>query len=180
MLGLGWKRGVSEGVDQLQQWQHILDLAHTPVASSPLPATACSPCCRLQRLEGILRAIAQGGVDADSVSEASCCVAQLRQQLSDMQQGQAAVELQLKYTTSASQLAQLQPQLEEQQRLLGRWEGRLGRQLETIVGMQKSALSARSSGSKAGAAPGGGSSDGASPQHTPQSSHLGFRPMGGL
>jgi hypothetical protein len=113
------------------------------------------------------------------VSEASRCVAQLRQQLLEMQQGQAAVDLQLKYTTSASQLAQLQPQLEEQQRLLGRWEGRLGRQLETIVGMQKSALSARSSGSKAGAAP-GGSSDIASPQHTPQSSHLGFRPMGGL
>ena len=156
--------------------------------TGPVPLTR-APCplphplnCRLQRLEGILRAIAQGGVDADSVSEASRCVAQLRQQLSEMQQGQAAVELQLKYTTSASQLAQLQPQLEEQQRLLGRWEGRLGRQLEAIVGMQKSALSARSSGSSGGKLGGALGSGGAaaSPQHTPQSSHLGFRPVGGL
>jgi len=43
---------------------------------------------RLQRLEGIVRAIAQGGVDAESASEAARAVAQLRQQLREMQQGQ--------------------------------------------------------------------------------------------
>ena len=85
-------------------------------------------------------------MDAESVSEASRCVAQLRQQLAEMQQGQAALELQLKYTTSASQLAQLQPQLEEQQRSLGQWEGRLGRQLEQIVGSTMSAFDADGDG----------------------------------
>lgn len=60
------------------------------------------------------------------------------------------MELQLKYSGSGSQLAQVQPQLEEAQRALGRWEGRLGRQLEAIVGMQKGAISARSSASKGG------------------------------
>lgn len=61
---------------------------------------------------------------------------------------QAALELQLKYSASGQQLAALQPQLEEAQRGLTRWEARLGRQLEAIVGLQKGALSARSSASK--------------------------------
>ncbi len=60
---------------------------------------------------------------------------------------QAALDLQLKYASGSPQLAQLQPQVEEQQRQLSRWEGRLGGQLEAIVSIQKAALSARSSGS---------------------------------
>jgi hypothetical protein len=43
---------------------------------------------RLARLEGIVRAIAQGGADAAAVEEASRAVAQLRQQLQEQQQGQ--------------------------------------------------------------------------------------------
>lgn len=99
---------------------------------------------------------------------------------------QAALELQLKYSSSASQLAQLQPAVEEQQRLLSRWEARLGRQLEAIVGMQKTALSARSSG---GGKTAGGSANSSgtlraalgenSPLQTP-SVGLPFRPAGGL
>ena len=55
-----------------------------PHAGGPTPLLR-----RLQRLEGIVRAIAQGqGVDAASVSEASRAVAALRQSLQDMQQGQ--------------------------------------------------------------------------------------------
>lgn len=98
---------------------------------------------------------------------------------------QAALELQLKYSSSAGQLAQLQPALEEQQRLLARWEGRLGRQLEAIVGMQKSALSARSAGgakTAGGAAGSTGTLRAAlgenSPMQTP-SVGLPFRPAGG-
>lgn len=51
---------------------------------------------RLQRLEGILRAISQGApLDAISASEAGREVAQLRAQLADMQRAQAALELQV-------------------------------------------------------------------------------------
>ena len=63
---------------------------------------------------------------------------------------QAALELQLKYSASEPQLAALQPQVVEAQRGLARWEGRLGRQLEAIVGLQKGALSARSASKGAG------------------------------
>lgn len=136
-----------------------------------------------------MRAIGQGGVDAESASQASRAVSQLQQELQQLQQGQAAVELQLKYSSTATQLGQVQPQLEEQQRLLARWEGRLGRQLETIVGLQKSALSARSSKTAAGI--GGGvvppSASAArasfgenSPMQTPSSAALAFRPAGGM
>jgi hypothetical protein len=61
---------------------------------------------------------------------------------------QAAIELQLKYASGPPQLAVLRAQMEEQQRELSRWEGRLGRQLEVIVGIQRTAMSvgARSSG----------------------------------
>ncbi len=98
---------------------------------------------------------------------------------------QAALELQLKYSSSASQLAQLQPAVEEQQRLLSRWEARLGRQLEAIVGMQKTALSARSSGG--GKTASGAANSGTlraalgenSPMQTP-SVGLPFRPAGSL
>lgn len=91
------------------------------------------------------------------------------------------MELQLKYASSASQLAQLQPQLEEQQRLLAAWEGRLGRQLEAIVGMQKSSLAARASGgsssSVSGSAGGARAAVSGTPMAaTPQSSGLRFRP----
>ena len=111
---------------------------------------------------------------------------------------QAALELQLKYSSSTTQLAALAPQLEEQQRALGRWEARLGRQLEAIVGLQKGALSARSSGSLGsavsgarggaaapdgkGAAPAlsGGSLGENTPMQTPAGGGLPFRPAGGL
>ena len=121
-----------------------------------------------------MRAIGQGGVDAESAGQAARAVATLRQQLGELQQGQAALELQLKYSSSGSQLAALQPSLEEQQRALARWEGRLGRQLEAIVGMQKSALSARSAG-KGGAGPAPALSEN-SPLQTPQHSGGGLRP----
>ena len=87
--------------------------------------------------------------------------------------------LQLKYTSSAAQVAQLQPQLEEQQRALARWEAALGRQLEAIVGMQKGAFarsSASGGGSMLGRSSGGSSS--ISGLHTPQSSGVTFRTPG--
>ncbi len=67
----------------------------------PLAPANDSPCAsgarRLQRLEGILRAISQGGpLDTGSVSEAGRDVAQLRAQLSEMQQAQGALELQVR------------------------------------------------------------------------------------
>lgn len=53
----------------------------------------CYPIRRLQRLEGIVRAIGQGqGVDAGSVAEASRAVAALRQQLQEIQQGQVGYD----------------------------------------------------------------------------------------
>ena len=195
------------------------------------PLSSSHPIHRLERLEAILRAIAQGGggVDSDAAADSVAAVAQLRQQLQEMQQGQvrcaqaegsrlsapcllcslpphplpssplthkcrslpacplsflpapvpqATVGLQLKYTSSTSQVAQLQPQLEEQQRALARWEAALGRQLEAIVGMQKGALarSSAGSGSAIGRSSGGGSS--ISGLHTPQSSGVSFRTPG--
>jgi hypothetical protein len=143
---------------------------------------------RLQRLEGIVRAIGQGGsVDASSVSEASRAVAALRQSLQEMQQGQAALELQLKYSSGGSQLAALAPQVEEQQRALARWEARLGRQLEAIVGLQKGALSARSSSSLGGKSAMQALSSGSlgentpgGPMQTPAGGGLPFRPAAGM
>lgn len=107
---------------------------------------------------------------------------------------QAALELQLKYSSGGSQLAALAPQFEEQQRALSRWEARLGRQLEAIVGLQKGALSARSSGSlgsavSAARGKGGmqalssgslGENTPGGPMQTPAGGGLPFRPAGGL
>lgn len=107
---------------------------------------------------------------------------------------QAALELQLKYSSGGSQLAALAPQVEEQQRALSRWEARLGRQLEAIVGLQKGALSARSSGSlgsavSAARGKGGmqalssgslGENTPGGPMQTPAGGGLPFRPAGGL
>lgn len=65
---------------------------HADAAARPAFMCLClSPSWprRLQRLEGIVRAIGQShGVDAASVGEASRAVAQLRQGLQEMQQGQ--------------------------------------------------------------------------------------------
>ena len=124
---------------------------------------------RLARLEGIVRAISQGPVEPASASEARRAVGQLRQQLEQLQAAQATLELQVKYSPGPSQLGALAGQVVEQQRALGQWEGRLGRQLEAIVGIQKQALSARSASSA------GGRSGPDSAMLTPQASTAAFR-----
>ena len=117
-----------------------------------------------------MRAISVGPLGAESVAEAQRGVASLRASLAELQTGQGALELQLKYSPSPDQLAALRGQLGEAQRALSRWEARLGRELEAIVGLQRSALCGSAGG-------GGARSSGDSAMTTPQASTAAFRPL---
>ncbi|DBB14361.1 TPA: hypothetical protein ACH3X3_004662, partial [Trebouxia sp. C0006] len=102
-----------------------------------LKATTQKGANRMQRIEGILKVIAQDSHSPGRVQTAEDSVAKLRAQLIELQQSEAALEGQMNQASNDTAMAELRLRLEAHQRMLARWEAKVARQLEKIVGLQK-------------------------------------------